>query len=193
MFCHDFIVASSVFHATVLWFTLDSSRGLIGTIVWVLPCQVRHFALHSLERMLKLRWRPVHDAKSKNGSKNGAENAAAEPALKPGDPPPLSLAEKEQLKECMIQVMARGTRDVAQEAQFIKIKVTTIFCSHVLCRVEPWEFSVESRYRYCAVGLIEGGAVGDGVPCRCTAYQSNHVYHPQVIVFMLFVASAQHD
>lgn len=31
--------------------------------------------------------------------------------------------EKEQLKEAMIQVMARGTRDVAQEAQFVKIKV----------------------------------------------------------------------
>lgn len=38
-------------------------------------------------------------------------------------PPQLTHAEKEQLKEAMLQVMARGTRDVAQEAQFIKIKV----------------------------------------------------------------------
>lgn len=38
--------------------------------------------------------------------------------------PQLTLAEKEQLKEAMLQVMARGTRDVEQEAQFVKIKVS---------------------------------------------------------------------
>lgn len=88
--------------------------------------QVRHFALHTLERMLKLRWRPEDDSKKKKNAGNGAGNGsghAGQSTPVAGEAPPLTLAEKEQLKESMLQVMAMGTRDVAQEAQFIKIKV----------------------------------------------------------------------
>lgn len=45
--------------------------------------------------------------------------------------PQLTLAEKQQLKDAMLQVMARGTREVTQEAQFIKIKVLSS-CSKLL-------------------------------------------------------------
>lgn len=153
-------MAASVFHVTASWSTLDSNRGLTVIFGRVLLSQVRHFALHSLERMLKLRWRPVRDVKRKNGSRNGAGNAEAEPAPNPGDPPPLSLAEKEQLKECMIQVMARGTRDVSQEAQFIKIKVTAILFIRIFCRVEIFE-----SFRY-----IRSTSVIQSIPQRVVSY-----------------------
>ena len=44
----------------------------------------------------------------------------------PVQPPQLTYEEKQSFKEAMVQVMARGTRDIAHEATFIKIKVTVI-------------------------------------------------------------------
>lgn len=48
-------------------------------------------------------------------------------------PPQLTHVEKDQMKEAMLQVMAVGTRDIAQEAQFIKIKVPCLALSCVVC------------------------------------------------------------
>ncbi|CAM9430764.1 unnamed protein product [Pylaiella littoralis] len=88
--------------------------------------QVRHFALHSLEHMLKVRWFPENDAPKPKGTPGNNNGAAVGVGADPGQAPQLTLAEKNQLKEAMLQVMARGTRDIEQEAQFVKIKVADL-------------------------------------------------------------------
>eukprot|EP00904_Undaria_pinnatifida_P013350 jgi/Undpi1/9145/HiC_scaffold_26.g11603.m1 len=84
--------------------------------------QVRHFALHTLEHMLKVRWLPEKDV----AAKDGAAATTTTPQSEPGQPPQLTHVEKEQMKEAMLRVMAAGTRDITQEAQFIKIKVADL-------------------------------------------------------------------
>lgn len=69
--------------------------------------------------MVRVRWIPVRD----NRKSNGASRGEAAQSLPPGVAPQLTHTEREQLKEAMLQIMARGTRDIVQEAQFIKIKV----------------------------------------------------------------------
>ncbi|CAN0389377.1 unnamed protein product, partial [Ectocarpus sp. 12 AP-2014] len=68
----------------------------------------------------------------------------------------LTLAEKEQLKEAMLQVMARGTRDVANEAQFIKIKVADLV-ARLAERDYPnrWEGFLEQMMQAWTTGPIQ--------------------------------------
>lgn len=99
---------------------------------------MRHFALHSLEHMLRLRWLPEKDSQNNNGNNSGTNRASL-----PGQAPLLTHAEKESLKEAMLQVMARGTRDVAQEAPFIKIKVCGPIAIH---QNSPPEEKVQEIY-----------------------------------------------
>eukprot|EP00903_Cladosiphon_okamuranus_P010030 g9512.t1 len=120
--------------------------------------QVRHFALHSLEHMLKVRWLPENDnpkPKGTPGPSNGA-GATVGVGADPGQAPQLTLAEKQHLKDAMLQVMARGTRDVAQEAQFIKIKVADLV-AQLAERDYPnrWEGFLEQMMQAWAAGPIQ--------------------------------------
>ncbi|CBN77424.1 conserved unknown protein [Ectocarpus siliculosus] len=116
--------------------------------------QVRHFALHSLEHMLKVRWFPENDAAKPKGTPG--KTAAVGVGAPPGMAPQLTLAEKEQLKEAMLQVMARGTRDVAGEAQFIKIKVADLV-ARLAERDYPnrWEGFLEQMMQAWTTGPIQ--------------------------------------
>ncbi|CAB1118220.1 unnamed protein product [Ectocarpus sp. CCAP 1310/34] len=116
--------------------------------------QVRHFALHSLEHMLKVRWFPENDAAKPKGTLG--KTAAFGVGAPPGMAPQLTLAEKEQLKEAMLQVMARGTRDVADEAQFIKIKVADLV-ARLAERDYPnrWEGFLEQMMQAWTTGPVQ--------------------------------------
>ncbi|CAM9155225.1 unnamed protein product [Ascophyllum nodosum] len=90
--------------------------------------QVRHFALHVLENVLRVRWLPENDASNQlgKGGQREQQQALKPPVSEPGQPPQLTYEEKQSFKEAMVQVMARGTRDIAHEATFIKIKVSDL-------------------------------------------------------------------
>eukprot|EP00752_Nemacystus_decipiens_P008991 g8026.t1 len=120
--------------------------------------QVRHFALHSLEHMLKVRWLPENDTPKPKGTPGPSNGAGATVGVgaDPGQAPQLTLAEKQHLKDAMLQVMARGTRDVAQEAQFIKIKVADLV-AQMAERDYPnrWEGFLEQMMQAWAVGPVQ--------------------------------------
>lgn len=98
-----------------------SSCNLHLTIEYACCCheQVRHFALHCLERMVKERWNPNTVSTSTNGAHSGKLGQSSHP----GVPSEFSLTQKQQIKDAMLQVMAFGTRDILSEAHFIKVKV----------------------------------------------------------------------
>ncbi|CAM9543598.1 unnamed protein product, partial [Choristocarpus tenellus] len=110
--------------------------------------QVRHFALHCLESVMARRWKPqappaansASKGKGGSGAVGGAGGSSNGGGGGSGQEGGLSEAQQERLKTAMLEIMLQGTRDLRQEAQFIKIKVADLV-AQVAERLFPerWE------------------------------------------------------